>query len=310
MTNEANIITVDLKDFDSQDPAARARFVEDIGRACNDIGFVAISNHYLSDELQARAYEQVSAFFSLPMDTKHKYIVEGARGQRGYSSMGTEQAVGAEVPDLKEFWQHGREAVAPNPSVEELPAFSEVCHEIYDALERTGRTLLRGIALYLNLEEDYFEPRVEGGQSIIRCIHYPPITQEPTSAVRAAQHEDINLITLLMGASAGGLEILTKSGEWLGITALPGQLVVNIGDMLQRLTNGVLKSTTHRVVNPPREQWGESRFSIPFFLHPRADVSLACLPQTVTADNPKQFEDMTAGEYLNERLEAIRKKST
>jgi len=165
--------------------------------------------------------------------------------------------------------------------------------------------LLSAIALYLGLPSDYFDAHIHQGNSILRCIHYPPITHEPKSAIRAEQHEDINLITLLVGASADGLQILNKQGDWVGVTSLPQQIVVNVGDMLQRLTNNMLKSTTHRVVNPPREFWNTSRFSMPFFLHPRSEMSLACLDRCIDADHPKAYADITAGEYLDERLREI-----
>ncbi|HUP13786.1 MAG TPA: 2OG-Fe(II) oxygenase family protein, partial [Niastella sp.] len=170
---------------------------------------------------------------------------------------------------------------------------------------KSGRALLQAIAIYLGLDEHYFDQYIHNGNSILRAIHYPPITQEPKSAIRAEQHEDINLITLLVGASADGLQILTKQNDWVPVTSLPEQIVVNVGDMLQRLTNNKLKSTTHRVVNPPKEKWGSSRFSIPFFLHPKSDMSLACLESCIDASNPKAFPDATAGEYLDERLREI-----
>jgi isopenicillin N synthase-like dioxygenase len=165
--------------------------------------------------------------------------------------------------------------------------------------------MLRAIALYLGLNENYFDDKIFHGNSILRPIHYPPITHEPKSAVRAAEHEDINLITLLMGASAEGLEVLNKKGEWVAVTALPEQLVVNVGDMLQRLTNNKLKSTTHRVVNPPKEKWDSPRYSIPFFLHPRSEMRLDSLPSCITSDHPAQYPPISAGEYLNERLAEI-----
>jgi isopenicillin N synthase-like dioxygenase len=183
--------------------------------------------------------------------------------------------------------------------VNEVPQFTPTLFRAYRSFEKSGRALLRAIALYLGLDELFFEPFVVNGNSILRAIHYPPITQEPKSAIRAEQHEDINLITLLVGASAEGLQIQTKQGDWVAVTALPGQIVVNVGDMLR------LRSTTHRVVNPPREKWGTSRFSIPFFLHPKSSMSLACLEDCVDTDHPKAYADATAGEYLDERLREI-----
>ena len=195
-----------------------------------------------------------------------------------------------------------RKEYPENVSVTELPDFNAAGKEAYLKLQETGKYMLRAIALYLGLDEFYFDDKIHHGNSILRPIHYPPITAEPQSAVRAAEHEDINLITLLMGASAEGLEVLNKKGEWIAITALPEQLVVNVGDMLQRLTNNKLRSTTHRVVNPPREKWGTSRFSIPFFLHPRSEMRLDCLSQCIDEQHPQAYGPISAGDYLTERL--------
>jgi isopenicillin N synthase-like dioxygenase len=189
--------------------------------------------------------------------------------------------------------------------VTEVISFTPTFFKAYRSFEDSGSQLLRAISLYLGLDENYFDQYVHNGNSILRAIHYPPITSEPRSAIRAEQHEDINLITLLIGASADGLEILSKQNEWVPVTSLPEQIVVNVGDMLQRLTNNKLRSTTHRVVNPPREKWGTSRFSIPFFLHPKSSMSLACLPGCIDTGHPKQYPDATAGEYLDERLREI-----
>ena len=187
----------------------------------------------------------------------------------------------------------------------EVPEFTRLGDELYQAFERSGAHLLRAIAIYLGLNEDYFYWKIKNGNSILRSIHYPPITEEPRSAIRAEQHEDINLITLLVGASAGGLQLLNTEGEWLDITPEEDEIVINVGDMLQRLTNNYLKSTTHRVVNPPKEQWHVPRLSIPFFLHPRSEMDLSCLPSCITEERPLQYEPTTAGEYLDERLREI-----
>ena len=186
-----------------------------------------------------------------------------------------------------------------------MPVFNTVGVEVYQTLEAAGKEILRAIALYLNLDENYFDAKIHNGNSILRPIHYPPITSAPKNAVRAAEHEDINLITLLIGASADGLQVLNKNGDWISVTALPEQIVVNVGDMLQRLTNNKLKSTTHRVVNPPKDKWGTSRFSIPFFLHPRSEVSLDCLDSCVSESNPKLYQETTAGAYLEKRIKAL-----
>jgi len=256
----------------------------------------------------------VQQFFSLPLEKKLKYEIPGLAGQRGYTSFGREHAKGSEAPDLKEFFQYGqivedndaiKSEYPDNVSVSEVAHFNETLFNAYRNFEKSGKSLLCAISLYLGLEEHYFDAFVEKGNSILRCIHYPPITQEPKSAIRAEQHEDINLITLLVGASADGLQVLTKQGEWVNVTSLPDQIVVNVGDMLQRLTNNKLRSTTHRVVNPSRDLWHTSRFSMPFFLHPRSEMSLACLKSCIDAAHPKAYLDATAGEYLDERLREI-----
>jgi isopenicillin N synthase-like dioxygenase len=308
------IPVVNLADFRSGDPQLKAAFVQQLGKAYEEVGFVAVKNHGISDELIADLYRYVQAFFALPDDVKRSYEIPELAGQRGYTSFGREHAKGSDAPDLKEFFQFGqtvedgdsiREEYPDNVQVREVPQFTPTLFQAYRGFEQSGFDLLRAIALFLGLDEKYFDEYVHNGNSILRAIHYPPITSEPKSAIRAEQHEDINLITLLVGASADGLEILSKQNEWVGVTSLPEQIVVNVGDMLQRLTNNRLKSTTHRVVNPPREKWGSSRFSIPFFLHPKSSMSLACLDSCMGEGNPKAYEDATAGEYLDERLREI-----
>jgi isopenicillin N synthase-like dioxygenase len=310
----ANIPAVDLEDYISGDVRRKERFVRELGEAYEKIGFVALKNHGLSSGLEKRLYREVKAFFQLPLEVKAKYEIEGLAGQRGYTSFGKEHAKGKQEGDLKEFWHFGQEVTDGDPLaqeypaniiVEELPGFNETGMEAYRSLENTGKIMLRAIALFLGLDEFYFDDKIHNGNSILRPIHYGPITQEPASAVRAGEHEDINLITLLMGASADGLEILNKQGEWVPVTALPEQIVVNVGDMLQRLTNNRLRSTTHRVVNPPKEEWGSSRYSIPFFLHPRSRMRLDCLPQCVDGQHPAAYSPVSAGEYLQERLREI-----
>ena len=306
-----NIPSIDLSDFTEGNKETKAAFVKELGKAYEEIGFVAVKNHGLSDALCNDLYAQVKGFFTLSKEEKETYEIEGLAGQRGYVSFGKEHAKNKNEGDLKEFWHFGqtvedddpiKEEYPDNVQVNELPEFNAVGREVYQKLEETGREMLRAIALHLNLDENYFDAKIHNGNSILRPIHYPPITHEPKDAVRAAEHEDINLITLLMGASADGLQVLNKSGEWISVTALPDQIVVNVGDMLQRLTNNKLKSTTHRVVNPPREKWGTSRYSIPFFLHPRSEVSLNCLPSCISESQPKNFSDITAGEYLEQRI--------
>lgn len=309
-----SIPVVDLAQFTSGDAAAKQAFVQALGKAYEEVGFVAVKNHGIPDELIRQQYEYVQQFFSLPLEKKLQYEIAGLAGQRGYTSFGREHAKGSDAPDLKEFFQFGQMVDAKHPlkweypdnvQVKEIAAFNPTLESAYRHFEQSGRSLLQAIALYLELDEHYFDEHIEDGNSILRCIHYPPITTEPKSAIRAEQHEDINLITLLVGASADGLEILTKQGEWVPVTSLPEQIVVNVGDMLQRLTNNKLRSTTHRVVNPKRELWHTSRFSMPFFLHPKSAMSLACLESCIDAEHPKAYPDATAGEYLDERLREI-----
>jgi isopenicillin N synthase-like dioxygenase len=307
------IPSVDLAEFLSGDPVRKAAFVQELGKAYEDVGFVAVKNHGVPDELISDLYKYVQEFFSLPSDQKRKYEIPELAGQRGYTSFGKEHAKGSDAPDLKEFFQYGQvprdnfkeEEYPPNVTVNQIAKFNPTFDNAYRAFEKSGTALLQAIALYLALDEHYFDEYVHNGNSILRSIHYPPITSEPKSAIRAEQHEDINLITLLVGASADGLQILTKQNEWVGVTSLPEQIVVNVGDMLQRLTNNKLCSTTHRVVNPARELWHTSRFSIPFFLHPKSSMSLQCLNSCIDAEHPKAYPDATAGEYLDERLREI-----
>ncbi len=309
-----NIPLVDLAEFTNGNEQQRAAFVQQLGHAFEDVGFVAVKNHGVSEELIARLYTNTQQFFSLPLEKKRAYEIPGLAGQRGYTSFGKEHAKGSEAPDLKEFFQFGQMVPASHPlkkeypdnvQVKELPDFNPTLEQAYRSFEKSGGALLQAIALYLGIGEHYFDQYVQEGNSILRAIHYPPITSEPKSAIRAEQHEDINLITLLVGASADGLQILTKQNEWLPVKSQANQIVVNVGDMLQRLTNNKLRSTTHRVVNPPRELWHTSRFSIPFFMHPKSSMSLAALKSCVDANHPKHYPDATAGEYLDERLREI-----
>lgn len=305
-----SIPSVDLDLFVNGDAASKQSFVDHLGKAYEEVGFVAVKNHGISEELIAELYNVVQQFFSLPLEKKKQYEIAELAGQRGYTSFGTEHAKGSEAPDLKEFFQYGQliknsftqETYPHNVLVNEITNFNNIFDNAYQAFERSGTAMLQAIALYLGLDEHYFDDYVTEGNSILRSIHYPPITETPKSAIRAEQHEDINLITLLVGASADGLEILTKQNKWVAVTSLPEQIVVNVGDMLQRLTNNKLRSTTHRVVNPKQEFWHTSRFSIPFFLHPKGSMSLKCLESCVDVNHPLAYEDITAGEYLDERL--------
>ncbi|WP_299252398.1 2-oxoglutarate and iron-dependent oxygenase domain-containing protein [uncultured Aquimarina sp.] len=309
-----NIPSVDLSDFLSEDPSRKQKFVDEIGKAYEEIGFVALKNHFLSDDLVQELYKEVKAFFTLPLEDKQKYEIEGLGGQRGYISFGKEHAKGKKEGDLKEFWHFGQEPsedanlleeYPPNVIVEELKDFNHTGMEAYRMLEKTGIYVLRALSIYIGLDEFYFDHWASNGNSILRPIHYPPITEEPKGAVRAGAHGDINLITLLMGASTGGLQVQRKDGEWIDAIPQEDELVINVGDMLERHTNNKLRSTIHKVINPPKEQWEEPRYSIPFFMHPRSDMKLNCLEECITEDTPKQYKDITAGDFLHQRLVEI-----
>ncbi|SLJ91957.1 Isopenicillin N synthase [Salegentibacter salarius] len=309
-----NIPSVDLADFISGDPKRKQKFVDEIGKAYEEIGFVALKNHFLDTDLEENLYKEVKTFFDLPLEVKKKYEIEGLAGQRGYISFGKEHAKGKKEGDLKEFWHFGQEPAADanlteeypeNVQVAELKDFNKVGMEAYRMLEKTGIYVLRALALYIGLEEHYFDHWASNGNSILRPIHYPPITEEPKGAVRAGAHGDINLITLLMGASTGGLQVLRKDGEWIDAVPQEDELVINVGDMLERHTNNKLRSTIHRVINPPKDQWDKPRYSIPFFMHPRSEMRLDCLEECIDEENPKQYEDITAGDFLHQRLVEI-----
>ena len=308
------IPVVDLSKFIDGSDSEKKEFVQEIGKAFHEVGFVGVVNHGVPTEIVDNFYHSSKAFFSLPVDKKRTYLLDGLAGQRGYTAFGTEHAKQSKVADLKEFFQVGQYVADDHPRkpqypdnvvVDEVPEFSVLAEKLYKAFENSGKHLLRAIALYLNLDEFYFDNHIAEGNSILRAIHYPPITNEPKSAIRSEQHEDINLITLLVGASAGGLQLLNNEGEWLDITPGEDEIVINVGDMLQRHTNNYLKSTTHRVVNPPKHLWHVPRLSIPFFLHPKSEMDLTCLDDCVTDSRPLAYEPTTAGEYLDERLREI-----
>jgi len=309
-----NIPSVNLADFLSEDPKRKQKFVDEIGSAYEEIGFVALNHHFLDEKLVDELYAQVKSFFYLPEDTKKKYEREDLGGQRGYVSFGKEHAKGKKEGDLKEFWHFGQEPdenadlqeeYPENIKVDELPKFNEVGMQAYKMLEKTGIYVLRALALYIGKEEHYFDHWASNGNSILRPIHYPPIETEPKGAVRAGAHGDINLITLLMGASTGGLQVQRKDGQWIDAIPKDDELVINVGDMLERHTNNKLRSTIHRVTNPPKKDWDKPRYSIPFFLHPRSEMPLDCLEECIDEDHPKQYEDITASEFLHQRLVEI-----
>lgn len=308
------IPSVDLSKFVDGNDAQQKEFIKELTDAWKDIGFVTVYNHGVEQKLIDDFFKQTQKFFAYDVETKLKYEDFDNGGQRGYTSFGREHAKGFDTPDLKEFWQIGQEVsdgdaikneYCDNIYVDILPEFNNTGRKLYQAFEKSGAHLLRAIAIYMNLDENYFAAKIHNGNSILRAIHYPPIKEEPRSSLRAEQHEDINLITLLVGASAEGLQAQANDGNWVSIMPPEGHLVINVGDMLQRLTNNVLRSTPHRVINPPKEKWHTDRFSIPFFLHPRSDMDLTCLESCVSKERPIAYDSITAGEYLQERLREI-----
>ena len=311
--SEPYIPTLDIRRFETD----RAAFVAELGAAYREWGFAGIRGHGIPQDVIDGAYDAFTAFFALPEEVKKQYHVPGGGGARGYTPFGVETAKDSKYFDLKEFWHVGREvrdekyaeAMPANVWPSEVPEFRARALALYDALDGLGSRMLSALALGLDLPEDYFADKTNNGNSILRPIHYPPITTDDVPNVRAGAHEDINLITLLVGASAEGLQVLSRKGEWVPYTADADTIVVNIGDMLQRLTNHVLPSTTHRVVNPPGEKARQPRYSTPFFLHPNPDFLIDVLPNCVSADNPSRYpEPITAQGYLDERLREIKLK--
>jgi len=305
------IPSVNLADFLSSDINKKNNFVESIGRAFEEIGFVALDGHFLDSDFNEKLYKEIRSFFDLPQEIKNKYEIPGISGQRGYVSFGKESAKGSKHGDLKEFWHFGQYVENDDKLLKEYPSnvkvleneqFNIVGKQTYRLLEKTSKYVLRALALYLKLDEFYFDKYIVNGNSILRPIHYPPILEKPKDAVRAAAHGDINLITLLMGAQGRGLQVKNNKGEWIDAIASKDQLMINVGDMLSRHTNNKLKSTVHRVINPSKELMKKSRYSIPFFMHPISDMKLNVLESCIDENNPKSFDDITAGEFLNQRL--------
>ena len=290
-------------------------FSRAVGRSIERYGFVVLTDHDLPRPTVEGAVAASKAFFALPDEVKRRYHVPGGGGARGYTPFGVEAAKGAAAVDLKEFWHVGRELPDDSPyrqwmrpnlwPDEELPDFRPAVAGLYAALDDLGLRVLRAVARHIGEADDYFDDKVQVGNSILRLLHYPPIPMD-APGVRAGAHEDINVVTLLLGAEEAGLQLLDRDGRWLPIEAPPGSVVMNVGDMLQRLTNHVLPSTTHRVVNPPPERRGVSRYSNPFFLHFNPDFVIDALPQCVTAENPRRYEPITSEDYLSERLREIR----
>jgi isopenicillin N synthase-like dioxygenase len=287
-----------------------ARFAAGIGASFREYGFAVVGDHGIDPGLIERAWRLTAEFFALPDAQKRRLVVPGSGGARGYTPFGMEIAKGASAHDLKEFWHVGREPPAPGMAANVWPdrpaGFRETFAPLFAEFDRVGSLILDRIALDLSLAEDWFRPVVAGNNSVLRLLHYPPVGDTAGGAIRAGAHEDINLITLLLGAEESGLELLTRGGEWLPIAPPEGTLVVNIGDMLQRLTNHVLPSTTHRVRNPAGERARFSRYSMPYFLHPRSDFRIETLAECVSPENPDRYpEPVIADDYLQDRLREI-----
>ncbi|HTA64330.1 MAG TPA: 2-oxoglutarate and iron-dependent oxygenase domain-containing protein [Xanthomonadaceae bacterium] len=314
--NDNTIPTLDIRRYDND----RDAFVSDLGAAYREWGFAGIRGHGIAQSLIDDAYDAFARFFALPLDVKMRYHVAGGGGARGYTPFGIETAKDAQYPDLKEFWHVGRELPAqltgnPKPSDKlfsnlwpaGISGFREHSLALYEALDALGVRVLSALALHIGLPADWFADKVDHGNSILRSIHYPPIVSPEIPNVRAGAHEDINLITLLVGASAAGLEVKSRRGDWVPFTSEGDTIVVNIGDMLQRLSNHLYPSTTHRVVNPPGEAARKPRYSVPYFLHPNPEFLIRTLPQCVDADHPDRYPvPITAHDYLMERLREIK----
>ena len=309
------IPTLDLSHYTGGTPKEREAFIRAWGDGLVEFGFVSLINHGVADSLVRNAYEQVAKLFSLPLEVKQRYEIAGGGGQRGYTGFGKEHAKNRKVGDLKEFWHVGRDlapdntrraAYGDNVWPTELPDFKKHTLALYATLDSAAAVMLRALAEYFSMPATTFSDMAHDGNSVLRLIHYPPLKDAfIPGGVRAAEHEDINLITLLCESTASGLEVLTRQGDWLAIDSLPGQIIVDSGDMLQRCTNDVVPSTTHRVVNPKGAEDDVVRYSMPFFVHPYPDCSLAVLDHCVTPDRPKKYPDITADAFLLERLRAI-----
>ena len=307
------IASVSLKDAD-KDPQG---FAQELGNSFVEYGFAIVRDHGIPEDLIHRAEEKAKSFFALPEDVKNKYYIEGTGGARGYTPFGIETAKGFKAHDLKEFWHVGRElaeghkfreVMADNIWPAEVQDFRNTFTQLYAAFDEAGVKVLRAIARFLKVDEDYFTDTVRDGNSVMRLLHYPAQSEPTGEHIRAAAHEDINTITLLLGAEEAGLELKTKDGRWIPVSPKPGELVINIGDMLQRLTNGVLRSTSHRVVNPAPDRASHARYSMPFFLHFRPDFIIEALPGTVPAGEQPKWPPISSHEYLQERLREIKLK--
>jgi isopenicillin N synthase-like dioxygenase len=289
-----------------------AQFSQSIGDSFKTFGFAMVKDFGIDPALIERAYQLTGQFFALPEAEKRGYYIAGIAGARGYTPFGTEIAKGAKAHDLKEFWHVGRDLAPGNPLEDSMPpniwpdrpeGFRETFTQLYAEFDRVGGIILSRIAVYLGLDEHWFDPAIFEGNSVMRLLHYPPLDQVEGEAIRAGAHGDINLITLLLGAEEAGLELLGKDGNWISASPPKGALVINVGDMLERLTNHLLPSTIHRVRNPDAARARFSRYSMPFFLHLRSDFHFVTLPQCVSAENPDRYPvSITADEFLQQRL--------
>jgi isopenicillin N synthase-like dioxygenase len=306
---KSGVPTLSLAAYTNGDEDSREAFSKDLMRGLQRYGFFILKDHPVSVDLLEKAYELSAAFFAQPVETKRRYI----GGQRGYTPFGVEHAKNTKAADLKEFWQIGPERkeaagaqygdiAPPNIWPDHPPGFKQTFIDLFNGLQHTGEIVLEALAPNLGLPKGYFAPLVADGNSVLRLLHYPPIPPDADpDCVRSAAHEDINFITLLVAAQGAGLELLDRDGTWLPVDADKNTLIVDSGDMLARMTNEVIPSTTHRVVNPKGPN--VSRYSIPFFMHPNSDVSLKCLPSCV-GDGVK-YPEITAGAFLSQRLREI-----
>lgn len=290
----------------------KTRFVNDLFRGLKDYGFIVLEDHPVDNKLTAKAYDLIHEFFQMPVETKRKYVCKEGGGQRGYTAFGVEHAKNSKYPDLKEFWHVGRESLVDSARFQkyfpaniwpnEIPEFKDTFLKLYDGLDTTATLMLDALGMALDVPQSYFRTMLQDGNSILRPIHYPPLSPDaPKNAVRSAAHEDINLITVMVGATAGGLELLDRDGKWLPVQMNERQLVVDSGDMLSRLTNDIIPATTHRVVNPDKAD--EARYSMPFFVHPNPDTVLNCVPSCRGAG--EKYPPINSHEWLMIRLKEI-----
>ncbi len=300
-----------LNSYIDGSPSDKQAFIAEFFNGLKDYGFIVLRDHPISDELLNRAYALVKKFYALPVETKTKYALKDKGFQRGYTPFAQENAKNSPVKDLKEFWHVGRELTLghryeslypANIWPVEVPEFRETMSLIYKELDRVGQVMLEALTGPLDVSKDFFAKNSSEGNSILRLLHYPPIPEgvDPR-CIRAAAHEDINLITILVSATTSGLQLLDRDGTWLDIESVPNSLIVDAGDMLARITNDVIPSTTHRVVNP--EGPNTARYSMPFFMHPNPDAMLTCLPSCL-GSGPK-YPPITSQDFLMQRLREI-----